>query len=225
MSQDHKPLNHSPKRKNGGGTLLGVFIGLVVGVLIAAGVVWFINKTPLPFQNKGDPKNTESLKASATSVATGSAQNSSEPFLLAGKPGDKAPEKASDKPRFDFYKILPGTEDVVVQPGQPAPQGQNTGQNPGQKPVDPANSPPSEALYLQVGAFQIPADADNLKARLALMGVEASVQQITIPEKGVMHRVRIGPYRGPEDMNKVRSQLAQGGIQASVVRVKEAVAN
>ena len=40
------------KKKSGGGTLLGVFIGLVIGVLIAFGVVWYLNKSPLPFQNK-----------------------------------------------------------------------------------------------------------------------------------------------------------------------------
>jgi len=60
-----------------------------------------------------------------------------------------------------------------------------------------------------------------MKARLALMGVEASVQQVTLPEKGLMHRVRIGPYANPDEMAKVRTLLAQNGIEASVVRVKD----
>jgi cell division protein FtsN len=122
---------------------------------------------------------------------------------LPGKPGDKVQEK----PRFEFYKILPGAEEPVP---QAAP-----------KPAAAAPAPAGEALFLQAGAFQKPADADNLKARLALMGVEAGVQQVTLPEKGVMHRVRIGPYANPDEMAKARTLLAQNGIQASVVRVKD----
>jgi cell division protein FtsN len=182
--------------KQGGGTLLGMFIGLVVGVLIAAGVVWYLNKTPLPFQEKGTrptaEKNGEARPA-AVPVA---------PEPLPGKPGDKVTEK----PRFEFYKILPGSQ-------EPVPQAESK----------PAAAPRAagETLFLQAGSFQNPADADNLKARLALMGVEASVQQVTLPEKGVMHRVRIGPYASPDEMAKARTLLTQNGIQASVVRIKD----
>ena len=54
------------------------------------------------------------------------------------------------------------------------------------KPVVP------EKYYLQAGAFEDPSEADNLKARLALMGVEASVQKVDVPDKGTMHRVLTG---------------------------------
>ena len=184
--------------KSGGGTLLGLFVGLVVGVVAAAGVVWYLNKTPLPFQAKvgkpaGEPK-ADTAKAAAAPGA---------PQPLPGKPGDKVQEK----PRFEFYKILPGSEEPVPQVAS--------------KPAPAAPAPSGEALFLQAGAFQKPADADNLKARLALMGVEAGVQQVTLPEKGVLHRVRIGPYANPDEMAKARTLLAQNGIQASVVRVKD----
>lgn len=183
-------------RKQDGGTILGLFIGLVVGVVAAAGVVWYLNKTPLPFQAKGGKpaaeKNGEARQAAVPVV----------PEPLPGKPGDKVQEK----PRFEFYKILPGSEEPVPQPAPKAAA---------------APAPAGEALFLQAGAFQKPADADNLKARLALMGVEASVQQVTLAEKGVMHRVRIGPYASPDEMAKVRTLLAQNGIQAGVVRVKD----
>lgn len=182
--------------KQDGGTILGLFIGLVVGVVAAAGVVWYLNKTPLPFQAKGGKpaaeKNGEARPAAVPVV----------PEPLPGKPGDKVQEK----PRFEFYKILPGREEPVPQPAPKAAA---------------APAPAGEALFLQAGAFQKPADADNLKARLALIGVEASVQQVTLPEKGVMHRVRIGPYANPDEMAKVRTLLAQNGIQAGVVRVKD----
>ena len=81
------------KKKSAGGTLLGVFIGLVIGVLIAFGVVWYLNKSPLPFLNKyeGAPK--------ADKPAAGAGA----PAPLPGKPGDKPAER-----RFDFYNILEG---------------------------------------------------------------------------------------------------------------------
>ena len=186
----------SPRRQ-AGGTILGMFIGLVIGVVAAATVVWYLNKTPLPFQAKVQ-------KPQAEKAAEGKAgHQAAAPLPLPGKPGDKVQEK----PRFEFYKILPGSEEPVPQPAPKAAA---------EKPAAPA-----EALFLQAGAFQKPADADNLKARLALMGVEASIQQVTLPEKGVMHRVRIGPYANPDEMARARTLLAQNGIEAGVVRVKD----
>lgn len=196
MNRDPISRNTPSRRKNRGGTILGLLIGLVVGVLIAAGVVWYMNKMPLPFQakNKAVEKNDEAAKPGAAPNA---------PAALPGKPGDKVGEK----PRFEFYKILPGAEEAAPQPAQ--------------KPAQKAEPSGGELLYLQVAALQNPADADNLKARLALMGVEAGVQQVNVPDKGTMHRVRIGPYRSPEEMAQVRALLAQNGIQAAVVKVKD----
>jgi hypothetical protein len=54
MSRDMKQPRKTPPRKtSGGGTLLGLFIGLVVGVIAVAGVVWYVNKVPLPFTTTG----------------------------------------------------------------------------------------------------------------------------------------------------------------------------
>ena len=73
----------SPQKNNRGGTLLGVFIGLVVGVLIAFGVVWYLNKSPLPFLNKyeGAPKTEKEAPGTAGTAAQA-------PAPLPGKPGD-----------------------------------------------------------------------------------------------------------------------------------------
>ena len=56
MSRDMKPRRKQPARKkSSGGTLVGMFIGLVIGVVAAAGVVWYLNKSPLPFVEKAQP--------------------------------------------------------------------------------------------------------------------------------------------------------------------------
>lgn len=189
-------------RKHRGGVLLGLFLGLVVGMLIAFGVVWYLNKSPLPFLDKLSREKPEAK----------SAVEDQQPLLLPGKPGDKVAEK----PRFEFYKILPGGQEATPTPAtEPGAQAKAAAQ--------PQAALPSagETFYLQAGAFQKTADADNLKAKLAMMGLEASMQEIHVPDKGVMNRVRVGPFSKPEEMNRVRNQLAQNGIQATVVKVKD----
>jgi len=187
--------------KSRGGMLLGVFIGLVVGILIAFGVVWTLNKTPLPFQDKSNRADKPAEKSAA--------QVKSEP--LPGKPGDKPGEK----PRFEFYKILPGNQEATPATAPPPVAAAPA------VPPPPADAAPGELLYLQAGAFQKAADADNLKAKLSMLGAEVGVQEVSIPDKGTMYRVRVGPYAKPDDMNRARNQLAQAGIQTTLVKVKE----
>jgi cell division protein FtsN len=197
----------TPARRLGGGTMLGVFVGLVVGVVIAAGVVLYLNKATLPFQqSKGS--DIEKPLHPASQAPAGAAPA---PQSLPGKPGDKPQEK-----RFTFYDILPGNQEAVpgAAPSGAAEQGAVQGQA-------AAPSVTGEMLFLQVGAFQKSTDADNLKARLALMGLVAGVQEVTIPEKGTLFRVRVGPYASVDEMNRARGVLAQNEIPVSVVKARE----
>jgi cell division septation protein DedD len=187
-------------RHQTGSTLLGIFIGLVIGVVVAAGLVWYLNKTPAPFQDKG-VHPAPAAPATANGPAQAGSPVPGTPESLPGKPGDK--------PRFEFYNILPGKQDAA-----PA--------SPDKAATKPEDKPAvTEQIYLQAGAFQKTTDADNLKAKLALMGVEANVQEVSVPEKGKMLRVRVGPFARVEEMNKVRNELAANGIQATVVKTKE----
>jgi cell division protein FtsN len=194
-------------RKSGGSTLLGMFIGLVIGVLIASGVVWYFNKAPLPFQDKSNRADKPAEKAAGA-----------KPDSLPGKPGDKVGEK----PRFEFYKILPGGQEATpgAAPAAPAPATPAPAASAPVAPATPAAAPEAsgDVFYLQAGAFQKSADADNLKAKLSLLGVDVGIQEVTLPEKGTMFRVRVGPYAKPDEMNRVRNQLAQNGIQATVIK-------
>lgn len=216
MKNSHRPKSQEiPRKRSGGGMLLGLFLGLVVGVLIAFGVVWYLNKTPLPFMDKTEGRGNGAKPAAAapsapaapgaTAPATAPAAAPAAPVALPGKPGDKVGEK----PRFDFYGILEGKP--APTPGQAAPA----------SPAPTVADKPREVYFLQVGAFQKAADADNLKAKLAMSGVEASVQEVSLAEKGTLHRVRVGPMNSPDDMNRVRKQLADGGIQATVIKQKD----
>jgi cell division protein FtsN len=102
-------------------------------------------------------------------------------------------------PSFDFYKVLPG--DTPSELPQPS---------------DKAAAP--TLYYLQAGAFQNADDADNLKAQLALLGVEAEIQTTEIAGKGMFHRVRVGPFSAMDKVNSTRSLLTQNNIPATLVK-------
>ncbi len=195
MSKDYKgPAKKPAGGKDGAGSLLiGILIGLLLGLGIALAVAWYINKMPTPFVNRVVPPPK------------------SEPLKNAGpdKPDDKAAKSMDGKPRFDFYKILPGSEEPVTE--QQFKEAQ-------QKP-SPAQA--KEAFYLQAGAFQNAPDADNLKARLALLGIAAAIQTTALPDKGVWHRVRVGPYTVVEELNRARETLKQNGIETTLIKVRE----
>ena len=204
MSKDFKP-RQAAKKSSGGGTLLGLFIGLILGLALAAGIAVYINKTPIPFLDKAKPaEKAAAPKAAATPNLADTLK--------------AAPDKAGDKPRFDFYQILPGQEEPMSEQ-----QIRQAAKDAAKAPADGKAS--KDIFLLQAGAFQNPADADNLKAKLALLGVEASVEPTNLAEKGTWYRVRIGPYTKIDDLNHTRSTLAQNGIEATLVKVKDAAKN
>jgi cell division protein FtsN len=198
MSRDYKGTDRrrGGGRRNGSSLLVGVLIGLVLGLGIALGVAWYINKMPNPF-------STRSTAASKSEAPKGSPAQSA-------RVEEKAPKSGDTKPRFDFYKILPGEDSDKQSKEAPA------------KETPKASTPTGkETFFLQAGAFQSAPDADNLKARLALLGVEASIETTTAADKGVLHRVRIGPYTSVEELNRARDTLKLNGIQTTLVKVRE----
>ena len=198
MKAQHRNKGGARKRSHGN-TLVGLFVGLVIGVLAAAGVVWYIFKTPAPFSNKHPVQP-------ATPAPNGQPAT---PMALPGKPGDPIPQPG-DKPRFDFYKILPGNADAVPDGKQDTKATDNKSRNEKETAL-------AEPLYLQAGSFQKAGDADNQKARLAMMGAEAAIQQVMIQDK-VWYRVRLGPFRKMDEVNSLRAELAKQGIEANVVK-------
>jgi cell division protein FtsN len=187
----------APRRRSGGGFLLGAFIGLIIGLAIAVGVAFYLNKTPIPFLGKAKPAAKDAGAEARPPAIAGMPQGGS-------KPG-------AEKPRFDFYKILPGGEETVT----------DRQLKDAAKAAKAQPNLPKDVYYIQAGSFQNPADADNQKARLAILGLESSVEPTTLPDKGTWYRVRLGPYTRLEDLNRVRQQLTQNGIDASLVKLKD----
>ena len=182
-----------------GGVLIGVFVGLILGLAIAAAIAFYLGRSGL----------------SSPLPVPGAAKDAGR-----GAKSDMTPA-AGDKPRFDFYKILPGGEEPRI--GKTPDKGS---ERPGDKTPPEAVAKagasgaikPADRMWLQAGAFASQSDAESLKARLALAGWEAAVQPATLPEQGVRYRVRVGPFDNTDEVNRVKAELGKSGFDASVIK-------
>jgi len=187
------------RRRQAGNFLLGMGVGVLIGLAVSLGIAFYLNRTPIPFMT-AKPKQAEK---NGTAV---------KPPPIAGLPqGGATPAPAPERPRFDFYRILPGSEEPVTEKELRERLRARSGQQEAAKDV----------YFIQAGSFQNPADADNQKARLAILGFESSVEPANLPDKGTWYRVRLGPFAKLEDINKMRQALAQNGIDASLIKIKD----
>jgi cell division protein FtsN len=144
---------------------------------------------------------------------------------------DKAPQQrptGAPPPRFEYYAVLPEME-VVIPPEElrpkktPAPPPPPTlvPDLPGRPPDATVASTPGErspAVYLlQLGSFRTTGDADRLKANLALLGIMARVEKVTIDDKGTYYRVRSGPYT-KEQAYGLHNRLEQKRVESLILR-------
>lgn len=89
--------------------------------------------------------------------------------------------------------------------------------------VKPAPRPAPAAtgtFYLQVGSFSDAGKAEAFKAELAMMGLQTSIQRVTINSKDTYHRVRVGPFGTLGELDKTRSRLKQKGIDSTPIKVR-----
>ncbi|HSA89630.1 MAG TPA: SPOR domain-containing protein [Burkholderiales bacterium] len=193
-------MTQKPRSRESGNFLAGMGVGVLIGLAVSLAIAFYLNRTPIPFMT-AKPKQAEKNGASA------------KPPAIAGLPQSAAPAPIAsvEKPKFDFYRILPGSEEQVTEKEIRERMRAKGGQQESAKDV----------YFIQAGSFQNPAEADNQKARLAILGFESSVEPANLPDKGTWYRVRMGPYARLEDINKVRQALAQNGIDASLIKVKD----
>ena len=233
-------------KRQAGGTVTGLIVGLIIGLSIAVVVGLTIMKMPLPFVDRlgkqsepagelGDPNKTmpggarerrerladEDAGADATSPATGvAAKKLPEPLT---EPA--ATIESVIKSRTAATERAASEKNVATPTAPPPPP-----PTPSSSPTAATAATPSTAAaaaaandekftyYLQAGAFREIADAENTKAKLALLGVAATVSERR-SELGSLFRVRIGPFTEVEAMNRARSRLSDNGVDAAVVRV------
>lgn len=180
------------------GGLIGFVAGLVVAGVLA---IWVYQATPFRAETTPHSK-LDPIKPKVEPKATG-----------------RAGELAKDEKKPDSERIVqPGAPSSKPSAASAAPSAV-AGMPTAKADAEPAPSAePRGRLWLQVGAYVNKQDAENQRARFAVLGYEAQIQSADIPDKGTIHRVRVGPYRDPDEAGKVRADLARQGIEVSVVK-------
>lgn len=226
--------------------LLGMLVGLVLGLAIAVVVAVYVTKAPVPFVNKTSRAN-ERLEppakgaelpdpnkplAGKTRVPTAPepAMSDTASILSIFRDAPPVPERNAAPPVV--VAPAPAPSPAPSRAPEPArggespayPSSSNAGDDAGAAsaaatPAPAAAEAPKAAssFVLQAGAFRGQDEADAMKAKLALIGLEARVLPADVEGKP-MYRVRVGPYAQLEDMNRARSRLAESGIESTVVR-------
>ncbi len=186
--------------------MAGLIIGLIIGLVIAVGVAMTIMKTPLPFVDKiGKQTQPAGELGDPNKTLPGGARERREQLNDAESPVVAPPVPSAKKPAPPAATTAPATTPAATAPS-----------------TSPNNTVSSGSdgftYYLQAGAFRELQDAEATKARLALMGVAATIAERK-SELGTLYRVRVGPFNEVESMNRARVRLSDNGVDAAVVRV------
>jgi cell division protein FtsN len=223
-----------------GGFVMGMIVGLMVGLAIALGVALYVTKVPVPFVNKVPQRTAEQdaaeqernrnwdpnsplygrnparpgqLPRTPGSAASGVvAPAASQPSVAAWPPESGIPNENSHATRRDPADIL---ADKPAERPTPAPASAPTAAT---SPAAREGTDPF-SYFVQVGAFGRMEEAEQQRARLAMLGFSA---RVTERDQGgrTMYRVRVGPFDHKEEADSARERLNGSGMESSLVRVQ-----
>jgi cell division protein FtsN len=226
---------HGSRAAQGGGFLIGLVIGVLIGLAVALGVALYVTKAPNPFVNKvptrtpgqdaaeternrnWDPNGALAGKnpapvpgASASGVVSGG-----EPVAPAvvGRPALIAPTVIDSVPPPDpasaarAARAASAAQAAAARASQAQTAGAATGAS-------------AFAYFVQAGAYSRSEDAEQQRAKLAMLGVES---RLTEREQGgrMVYRVRVGPFDRREDAESAKERLGSSGVDSALVAVQK----
>ena len=170
---------------------VGVLLGLIVA-MVFLGSDW----APMLRKKTGPQPNPEAV-----------APRETDPPLV----------EAKDKPRknYDFYSVLPEMEVVIPDAEISAKARAEAAQAPANSATPPASA--DSRYLLQVGSYPSAKAADEVKAKLAILGFVAQVYPVTINGK-TWNRVRLGPYASASDLETAKASLSDNGFNAIALK-------
>jgi cell division protein FtsN len=238
MTFRHRSLRYLARQR--GNTLTGLIIGLIVGLAIAVAVALTITKGASPFTDKtakagrpADPAPGQAQDPNKPMYANRDAarEANKEVTEKAAARSNGAPAAADSKPTEartadadPLGQAIAAMKDAAPAKPEPKADTRVASVSPSPAPT-PVPAPAAAAAgatgeyvyFLQAGAFRGMADAEATRAKLALLGFEATISDRTT-DSGVLHRVRLGPYNQVESMNKARAKLLDNGVVVDIVR-------
>jgi cell division protein FtsN len=215
---------------------MGLIVGLLVGLALALGVALYVTKVPVPFVNKVNQRTAEQ---DAAELEKNKNWDPNSPLL--NKPGARpgaptsgvalpAPQTAPTTPATPAgaaaNRPTVGVGPVPAAPGpavvaRPAPDAAASAVV--ARAAPPASTKPGADPFtylVQAGAYARTEDAEQQRAKLAMLGYEA---RLTEREQSgrTMYRVRIGPFDRKTDAEAAREKLTGAGVDAAVVTVQK----
>ena len=231
MATRRKTSRSKPARS--GSTFFGVIIGLVLGLAAAVAVAFYITKAPMPFADRAsrDP----------ASILLPDVRDAPDPNLGLYSSRSDAPVYSGQTPLTGITPPKPSSgsgtapaPDALGDLIASLPTGRNATTTAAPSPTPKATTPPTVAAltpppappstttakrntyFLQAGAFRSAKDAEAIKARILMMGMEVDVQVAQLNGSAI-NRVRVGPFNGLDEMNRARANLGDQKIETSVV--------
>jgi len=184
--------DYKPRRGKPGGFSgwAGLAAGLAIGFAVAA-VVYFKDRRPeAPAAHVAKADKKKSHGGDASELGGNESSGAEEP----GKP-------------YAFYDMLPKFEVVVPEKDKDV-----------KRDVLPAPETRRGTYVLQAGSYKNFADADRVRAQLALQGIESKVQKVSV-DNDTWHRIRVGPISNLDELNRMRQIMRKADVDVLVIRV------
>lgn len=199
-----------------GGFVLGMVVGLLVGLALALAVALYVTKVPVPFVDKVPQRSSEIDAAEAERLkrwdpngplAGKPAQRAEAP---ASQPSQEAPPRSAAPVTSASAPATPRTRDPAAILAGVAPS-----------PAAPATVPGTDAFryFVQVGAYSRSEDAEQQRARLAMLGFAARISERQQAGRTV-YRVRLGPFELKDQADAAQERLKSNAVESALVRVE-----
>jgi cell division protein FtsN len=225
-------MNPSLPRGQRGGFLVGLVIGLLIGLAVALGVALYVTKAPNPFVNKvqgrSPGQDAAEIEKNRSWDPNSALQGRNPAPLQASAPtGDTAPPTAALPPLVAPAVIGPSASAASSARAQRPPLGASgnavgaaSAPSRGASQVLATSGADPFSYFVQAGAFARSEDAEQQRAKLALLGVES---RLTEREQGgrTVYRVRVGPFEKKEDADAAKERLGDAGVDSALVRVQK----
>lgn len=227
-----KAVSSQPARQRGG-FVIGLIVGLLIGLALALGVALYVTKAPNPFVNKVQPRPPGQDAAEAernrnwdpNSALAGKNPASAAAPASTPTPNTLLPPAVATPPALVPPTVVNPSAASAARPARPVAAAASGAavEGAGQRPPVPLSTGAGTdpfIYFVQAGAFARTEDAEQQRAKLAIMGIES---KLTEREQGgrTVFRVRVGPFEKKEEADAAKDRLSENGVDSALVRVQK----
>lgn len=201
--------------------LKGLMIGLILGVSLSAGVALYVTHMPSPFVAHSGQSSTapDRPPAEMPDISRHGLMNPS-PVTSDGAaavPVPANPETAPATANLAPAAVPPASAPVPIpETATPVPAPVAT-----VPAVPKVSQPPAQVIsyFVQTGAFAKQEEAENQRAHLALLGLDATILSPETADRQSLYRVRIGPMSSVDEVRTLVATLKNNGLSANIIKV------